>query len=184
MREGKSDDLVIVCKSERQAKAASEAVAAWVAQAGLTLHPDKTRVVDCRAGPFEFLGYRLERGRRFPRGKSVGELRDSIRQKTRRTDGRALSVVIADVNATLRGWFGHFKHAHRASFPAPDAWVRGRLRSLLRKRQKRKGRARGLDHQRWPNANFAGQGLYSPTEAFARACQAVKAAHRPESRMR
>ena len=33
------------------------------------------------------------------------------------------------------------------------------VRSILRKRDKRKGRGRGLDHNRYPNAWFAGKGL-------------------------
>ncbi len=152
-------------------------MAAWTAQAGLTLHPQKTRIVDSRVEPFEFLGYRFERGRRFPRNKSMVKLPDAIRAKTRRNDGRALPVVIADVNRTMRGWFGYFKHSYRTVFSSVDKWVRGRLRSVLRKRDKRRGKAGGKDHQRWPNAYFAGQGLFTLTAAHARECQSVKAAH-------
>ena len=36
-----------------------------------------------------------------------------------------------------------------------------RLRSILRKRMKKKGRGRGSDHQRWPNTYFAELGLYT-----------------------
>ena len=36
-----------------------------------------------------------------------------------------------------------------------------RLRSLLRYRERRRGRGRGTDHHRWPNAFFAEQGLFS-----------------------
>ena len=34
-----------------------------------------------------------------------------------------------------------------------------RLRSILRHREKRKGRAKGCDHQRYPNAHFIRAGL-------------------------
>jgi RNA-directed DNA polymerase len=125
---------------------------------------------------FEFLGYRFDRGRRYPRPKSVAKLRDSIRPKTRRNNGRSLDVIIADVNRTTRGWFGYFKHAYKTSFPSIDGWIRGRLRSLLRRRQGKRGKAKGTDHQRWPNAFFARPGLFTLTEAHARACQSVKAA--------
>jgi RNA-directed DNA polymerase len=172
-----ADDFVILCKTKEQAQAALEAVAAWTAQAGLTLHPEKTRIVDARIEPFEFLGYRFERGRRWPRHKSMMKLRETIRAKTRRNDGRALSVIIADVNRSLRGWFGYFKHSYKTVFPGVDGWVRGRLRSLLRRRHKLRGKAKGKDHQRWPNAYFAGQGFHSLQEAFARACQSMKVAH-------
>lgn len=172
-----ADDFVILCKTKEQAQAAMEALAAWTAQAGLALHPRKTRIVDSRSEPFEFLGYRFERGRRFPRDKSMAKLRETIRAKTRRTDGRSLPIIIASVNLTLRGWFGYFKHSHKTVFPSVDGWVRGRLRSLLRKRHKQKGKAKGRDHQRWPNAYFTELGFYALTEALARERQSVKAAH-------
>jgi RNA-directed DNA polymerase len=172
-----ADDFVILCKTKEQAQAALEAVSKWTAQAGLTLHPEKTRIVDSQVEAFEFLGYRFEHGRRWPREKSLKKLRENIRGKTHRSDGRALSEIIEDVNYTLRGWFVYFKHSYKTVFPSVDAWVRGRLRSVLRKRQKRPGKARGKDHQRWPNAFFAEQGFYSLHEAFAEARQSMKVAH-------
>ena len=47
-----------------------------------------------------------------------------------------------------------------------DGWVRGRLRGILRKRAKLKGRGRGRDHQRWPNRYFAEVGLFSLENAW------------------
>jgi RNA-directed DNA polymerase len=105
------------------------------------------------------------------------KLRDSIRSKTRRSDGRMLQVIIADVNRTLRGWFEYFKHSLRHVFLRVDKWVRGRLRSPLRKRHQHRGMATWGDQQRWPNAYFAGQGLISLKQDHARARQSVKAAH-------
>ena len=61
-------------------------VQAWTAQAGLTLHPTKTKIVDAETDGFEFLGYRFVKHRRFPRRKSLAKFRDAIRAKTRRTD--------------------------------------------------------------------------------------------------
>lgn len=172
-----ADDFVVLCQSKEQAQAALEAVKAWTAQAGLSLHPDKTRIADVQSESFEFLGYRFDRGRRFPRNKSMAKLRDAIRAKTRRTDGRAMEVIVQDVNRTLRGWFGYFKHSHRTVFGGVDSWVRGRLRSLLRKRHKRRGKAKGADHQRWPNAFFAQMGLYSLAQARMRLYQPAQAGH-------
>ena len=172
-----ADDFVILCQSREQAQAALEAVQAWTAQAGLTLHSQKTRIADTETEAFEFLGYRFDRGRRWPRNKSMVKLRDTIRAKTRRKQGRSLQAIIDDINRTLRGWFGYFKHSHKATFPSIDGWVRGRLRSILRKRHKRRGKGGGPDHYRWPNAYFAAQGLYSLQAAFVAACQSMKVAH-------
>ena len=172
-----ADDFVILCQSKEQAAAALDAVKSWTAQAGLTLHPDKTRIADTRTEPFEFLGYCFDRGRKWPRKKSMAKLKDTIRAKTRRKEGRSLPVIIQDVKRTMRGWFGYFKHSHRYTFSKLDGWVRERLRSLLRKRHKLRGKAKGFDHLRWKNVFFERQGFYSLKEAHARACQSVKAAH-------
>ena len=47
------------------------------------------------------------------------------------------------------------------TFPRLDGWVRMRIRSILRKRLGLRGRGRGSDHQRWPNAFFGERGLFS-----------------------
>lgn len=160
-----ADDLVIQCHSQAEAERALELVRQWTAQAGLMLHPTKTRIVDSEVESFEFLGYRFVKHRRFPRQKSLAKFRDAIRAKTRRTSGRSLEMTIVDVNRTLRGWFEYFKHSYRTVFRDLDGWVRMRLRSILRRRYDRKGRGRGGDHQRWPNAYFTDRGLFCMTTA-------------------
>ncbi len=167
-----ADDFVILCGSEAEARAALAKVQRWTAQAGLRLHPEKTGIVDARQrGGFDFLGYHFERGYRWPRRKSVAKLKATIRNNTRRTHGNSLRTTITKVNQTLTGWFGYFKHGHKTAFPPLDKWIRMRLRSILRQRRKRKGRARGTDNVRWPNAFFAAQGLFSLTVARAQCGQ-------------
>src|SRR6266516_178277 len=170
-----ADDFVILCRSETVARAALAKVQRWTAQAGLRLHPDKTRIVDAtQPGGFNFLGYHFERGYRWPRRKSVAKLKATIRGKTRRTHGSSLRIIIRMVNQTLTGWFGYFKHSHKTALPPLDKWVRMRLRTLLRQRRKRKGRARGTDNVRWPNAFFAAQGLFSLSAARAQCGQSSR----------
>ena len=167
-----ADDFVILCRSEAEARETLEQVRQWTVSAGLKLHPVKTRIVDAtQEGGFDFLGYHFERGYRWPREKSLKKFNDTIRAKTRRNHGQSLAAIVTDLNRTLRGWFEYFKHSHRTTFPRLDQWLRMRLRSILRRRQGRKGRGRGLDHQRWPNAFFAEQGLLSLVAAKALASQ-------------
>lgn len=168
-----ADDFVILCQSQAEAREALEQVRRWCEESDLTLHPQKTRVVDARREPFEFLGYRFEKGRRWPRAKSLAKFREAIRQKTARTQGWGLGRIIAAVNPTMRGWFEYFKHSHRTVFESLDGWVRMRLRSILRKRKGKRGRGRGSDHQEWPNAFFAKHGLYSLNTAYSLASQSV-----------
>jgi RNA-directed DNA polymerase len=163
-----ADDFVILCRSEAEAEGALAVVQSWAAANGLELHPVKTRIVDSTKGPFDFLGYRYDRGKRYVRPKSLMRLKESIRAKTRRTEGRSLGVILASLNRTLQGWVGYFWRCHPTVFGGLDGWIRRRLRSLLRKRQKRKGISRhGADEVRWPNSYFAAQGLFSLKAAHA-----------------
>ena len=166
-----ADDFVILCRSPEEAARALAVVQQWTAEAGLKLHPEKTKIVDAKRAGFDFLGYRFEGGRRFPRPKSLKKFKDAIRAKTKRTSGKSLKAIITELTPTLRGWFGYFQHSSHKTFPSLDGWIRMRLRSILRRRLGLKGRGRGADHQRWPNAFFAEQGLYSLKTAHAQVCQ-------------
>jgi RNA-directed DNA polymerase len=167
-----ADDFVILCRTAAEAEAALSQVSAWVTANGLTLHPDKTRVGDCRlpGQGFEFLGYRFEQGRRLVRKKSLTAFRDKVRSKTSRSRGDSLERIITDLNPTLRGWFAYFQHATRFLFPVLDGFIRRRLRAILRKQEKRPGIGRcQADHQRWTNAFFAAHGLFTLAAAHAQA---------------
>jgi len=157
-----ADNFVVLCQSKEEAQEVLEKLGQWVAAAGLTLHPVKTRIVDAgQKGGFDFLGYHFERGHRWPRPKSIDKFREMTREKTRRLGPRPMREIVADVNRTLKGWFAYFRHSVKNVFVKQDQFVRQRLRTLQRTRHKLQGRARGRDHQRWPNAGFADLGLIS-----------------------
>jgi RNA-directed DNA polymerase len=169
-----ADDFIILCKSESEARAALEKVQAWVTGEGLTLHPEKTCIVDARQrGGFDFLGYHFERGKKWPRKKSLARIKETIRRKTRRSQGRSLPRICQELNRTLRGWFEYFKHSIVGALETLDGFIRGRLRSILKKRERRRGKGGGRDHQKWPNAYFTTVGLFSLTEAHRVACQSL-----------
>ena len=170
-----ADDFIILCESQEQAEQALGQVRQWVEKAGLTLHPTKTRIVDAsQKGGFDFLGYHFERGYRWPRQKSLDKFKEALRAKTRRTRPDSMREIVEDVNRTLRGWMSYFKHSISNIFPRVDGWTRGRLRTIQRKRHKGQGRARGRDHQRWPNAYFAQLGLISLALVRAQAANSRK----------
>src|SRR5262249_28081390 len=67
-----ADDFVILCRNEAEAHSALAQVRQWTAQAGLTLHPEKMRIVDWAAsGGFDFLGYHFGPDRKWPSRKSL-----------------------------------------------------------------------------------------------------------------
>ena len=158
-----ADDFVILCKSREQAQSALAHVAELVRELGLTLHGDKTSLVDTgQTGEgFEFLGYHFENGTRWPRKKSLNKFKDAIRRKTRRSNGRSMVQIIDDVNRTSKGWFEYFKHSHWKTFKPLDGWTRRRFRSILRGYHKGKGISRGKDNIRWPNKYFQDLGYFS-----------------------
>ena len=166
-----ADDFVILCQTREDAERALEKVQDWVASNGLTLHPTKTKIVDAREQSFAFLGYSFRGKLRFPRAKSLQKLKDEIRKKTHRKHGTDLTTICGRLRSQLQGWFAYFRHCHWTVFRELDSWTRGRLRSLLRKRSKRRGRAHGKDHLRWPNTFFDKHGLYSLGTAHTRLVQ-------------
>jgi RNA-directed DNA polymerase len=171
-----ADDFVILCRSREAAEAALALVQTWVGENELTLHPDKTRIVDAsQKGGFDFLGYHFERGYRWPRKKSYDKLRCTIRGLTpRRTCGCSIEHCITQLNKVLRGWYGYFTHSHWTTFAQVDSYVRARLRSILRNRRGLQGRSRGSDHLRWPNHYFAKLGLFSLVQAHAEALVSLR----------
>jgi len=157
-----ADDFIILCRSQAEAQEALVEVAAWVKEAGLVLHPSKTRIVDAsQPGGFDFLGWHFERGWKWPREKSVSRFKEVLRDQTPRKHGQSLPMIIGGLNRRLRSWAGYFAGGNGSLYTELDKWLRMRLRSILRKRERRKGRGRGLDHQRYPNAYFAELGLIS-----------------------
>lgn len=169
-----ADDFVILCKTREDAERALALVQSWVVENELALHPTKTKIVDARTEGFDFLGYHFRGALRLPREKSLKKFKDTVRLHTKRKNGHDLFSICARLSSRLRGWYTYFRHCHGNVFRQLDGWIRGRLRSILRKRQKRRGRGRGADHQRWPNAYFDEHGLYSLRTAHDRFVQSTR----------
>lgn len=169
-----ADDFVILCRNHGEAERALEQVREWVEAHGLTLHPDKTHVGDCReqGQGFEFLGYRFEAGKRRVRSKSRKAIRSKIREMTKRNRSGSMQSIITELNPVLRGWFNYFKHAHHREFKMIDGFLRRRLRAMLLSRNKRKGCGISLYAQkRWRNTYFTEMGLFTLHEARLCLCQ-------------
>jgi len=169
-----ADDWVVLCRNEKEAKTALSQIQSWITDNGLQLSPEKTHIASSLqpGNGFEFLGYRFEEGCRYVRKKSLKRFKDKIRLKTRRTRGDSIEQIISDLNLTIIGWFGYFKHAHRYTFSSLDGFTRRRLRAVLSKQQKRPDSGRtGKDHWLWPNAFFAERGLFTMHEAHVLARQ-------------
>jgi RNA-directed DNA polymerase len=166
-----ADDFVILCATRESAERALALVQCWVQDNGLTLHPTKTKIVHANSTGFEFLGYRFRGRYRAPRNKSLKKFNDAVRAKTKRNNANSLPDICKSLSFHLRGWFNYFRHCTGTVYRDLDQWIRDRLRGILRRRKRRRGRARWVDHQQWPIAYFDVLGLYSLSLAHTRFVQ-------------
>lgn len=179
-----ADDMVILCPSAEAAQSALATLREWSAQAGLELHPQKTKIVDMGQpkAHFDFLGYQFWHGktsgrvRRFIRPKSKKKFREAIKPHTRRTNGQSMEAIVRLLRPRLQGFYNYFKHARASALAEMDRWIRVRMRSILRKRAGRRGKGRGLDHHRWPNSYFTKLGLFNLEEAQKLELMSLRAA--------
>ncbi|HEY7917311.1 MAG TPA: group II intron reverse transcriptase/maturase [Acidimicrobiales bacterium] len=173
-----ADDFVVLCRSQSQAEEAQWRATAILGELGLNLHPDKTRVVDLRAGKegFDFLGCHLRArmsGRlweqrrviryylhRWPSVRSMKRARQRIKAMTGRSQvGWELEAVIGRLNLFLRGWGNYFRNGNAADkFVTMDRYVAWRLKRLLIKKRGRNLRAGQAST--WTRTWFHDQGLH------------------------
>jgi RNA-directed DNA polymerase len=173
-----ADDFVVLCSSYSEAKGAHERARALLDDLGLSLHPDKTTIVDLREGKegFDFLGWHFHARmsgklwsqkrviryylHRWPSVRSMQRARTRIKAMTARNQvGYQLEDVIARLNPFLRGWGNYFRTGNSTNkFVSMDRYVAKRLKSLLIKQRGRNLHAGQAD--KWHYAWFHDQGLH------------------------
>src|SRR6516162_7183089 len=146
-------DWVVACRSAAEARAALNAATRILEELGVTLNPQKTRIVHVWHG-FEFLGYKIKRGRQlslpsakirsgarsgalyaYPREKSIQRFMDQVRRLTQRRVPLRTRELIDRLNPILRGWGHYFKRSHvRRIFHRLDQWIVRRIWSHRFKR--------------------------------------------------
>jgi group II intron reverse transcriptase/maturase len=162
-----ADDFVILCRTRHEAGAALAKVRELMAELGLVVNEQKTRVVHLTAG-FDFLGFTFRQGCspvsgrtvvvKLPRKSKVRSLVRRVKEKLQKTClGLTIREAIARINPTLRGWATYFRIGH--SYTSAQQAMHGiceQLRLFLRRRHARK-RSRGYRY--WPNRFFYQEGL-------------------------
>lgn len=150
-----ADDFVVLCPTAERAHEARQRAAMVLAGLGLSLSPEKTRIVELTRGKegFDFLGFHLRkveswkwRGKfylqRWPSARAMSSIRAKIRALTdRRATGLALSATVDRLNPVLRGWGNYFRGGNSArKFMQIDSYVHERLAILATAKHKRSGR--------------------------------------------
>ena len=175
-----ADDFVVLCERESQATEAMRRLREIFARLKLTLHPEKTKLVQIGLGKdgFDFLGCHLRivksrfKGRtylfRWPSTKSMKKVRNRIRELTdrrRRAGLKDVDEVIADLNPVLKGWGNYFRTGNASKqFNQIDYYVWRRITRMLGKQRGFHGHrlAWRVAHQRaaWPMGKLRERGLH------------------------
>jgi RNA-directed DNA polymerase len=169
-----ADDFVVMCKTQSQVNEANRRVELMLTRLGLTLHPEKTRVVKLSWGKegFIFLGHTIRKRRsiqrhprwhfvqRWPSPQAMKKVRARVHELTdvRRNRTRDVKEVITKLNPVLRGWGNYFRSGNaQREFEKLDDYVRERLNRWQRRRGGQRTRFRYSD---WPHARYYGLGLH------------------------
>jgi group II intron reverse transcriptase/maturase len=154
-----ADDWVVTCASRKDAQQALTTARKILMTLGVTLHPEKTRIVNVHHG-FEFLGYVVRQGKRplrlpqdrikstarqggmyaQPSEKSRQRFKEQVRALTRRRAPVSTAQLIRDLNPVIRGWGTYYQRAHvRRLFNQLDRWIVRRIWSHRFKRWRNSG---------------------------------------------
>jgi RNA-directed DNA polymerase len=156
-----ADDVVVHCVTERQAREVREAIGRRLADVGLLLHPDKTRIVYCKdykrhlnfdQVTFTFCGYQFRPRKAFDKVRkrsftgflpavAPGKLTDMSRKmasmRLHRRTNTTLEVLAREVNPVLRGWLNYFTEFYPSAVTPIGRRMDRHLMRWARKKYKR-----------------------------------------------
>lgn len=98
------DDFVILCRTQEEAKSALEMAKHELFKKGLTLHPDKTRIL-APTDEFEFLGYKfLSNGLVEPPPSATAEMARKIRAMSVKAKGKMKDAKFKVKKIKVKSW--------------------------------------------------------------------------------
>jgi RNA-directed DNA polymerase len=143
-----ADDFVLlVSGTKAHVETLREEVAAVLAQVGLRLSEQKTRVAHIDEG-FDFLGWCIQRQQKrgavkrvvytYPTKAALAAVKAMVRTLTRGMTNHPLNVLLHQLNSVLRGWTSYFRHGvSKATFSYLRAFVWRRVVNWLRRKHPR-----------------------------------------------
>jgi RNA-directed DNA polymerase len=165
------DDFVVLCQTRDDAEESLRRLGIIMERLSLTLHPEKTRIVELGLGKegFVFLGCylrimlshfkRREYLFRWPSPRAMNRIRARIRELTdrRRWAGmKDIRDVIRVLNPVLRGWGNYFRTGNASmKFQQVDQYVWLRLHRLLSTRGG--DRRAPFNPREWPLPRFVNE---------------------------
>jgi RNA-directed DNA polymerase len=133
-----ADDFVVFCESQEDAFEVVQTLTKWLGGKGLSLSPEKTRIVHLTEG-FDFLGFNVRHYKNpkttrsgyklliKPSKKTVTEKRKELRDIWLKLKGHSVQVVLVRLNPIIRGWANYFRTVVSSkTFSAMDFWMHQR----------------------------------------------------------
>jgi len=131
-----ADDFVVFCESQEDAvEVKDRALPTWLAERGLCLSAEKTRVVHLTEG-FDFLGFNVRHYKApetsrtgfklliRPSKKSVARKRKELRDLWLGLRGHKVEAVLKKLNPVIRGWANYFRTVVSSkTFTDLDTWM-------------------------------------------------------------
>src|SRR6204780_798675 len=135
-----ADDMVLLARTEREARGAWNQLQAQFAALALVLNQDKSRLTTLAEG-FAFLGFEFRKAPRrkllmWPREKACRHIRQRVREVVRSFPWNgALGLVIQKLNPVLNGWCTYFRVGNsNRTFHKVDWAVRSEMQLWLRRK--------------------------------------------------
>jgi len=154
-----ADDAVVHCRSQEQAEEVMRSIASRLAQCGLTMHPEKSKIVYCKdsnrtkAYPkvqFTFLGFTFRprkaigRQNRIFTGFLPGASDDALKRMRQTVRGwqfhRQTPAKLADLaqqyNPTIRGWWQYYGTFYQTAMHGLFQYIDQKLERWARRKYK------------------------------------------------
>jgi RNA-directed DNA polymerase len=140
-----ADDFVVFCESQEDAvRVKEELLPPWLAQRGLTLSAEKTRIVHLTTG-FDFLGCTVRHHKApqttrsgyklliRPSNTAVVRKRQELKQTWLALKGHSLSCVLHRLNPIIRGWANYYRPTVASEvFCHMDRWMYRRAKRYVK----------------------------------------------------
>jgi RNA-directed DNA polymerase len=130
-----ADDFICFCKTREDAECVQGILEEWLKERGLTLSPEKTRIVHLTEG-FDFLGFNIRHypaphtshtGWKLlikPSKQSVQEIRKKLKTLWMKAQGTSVQSVLEKLNPIIRGWANYFRTGvAKEIFQKLDRWM-------------------------------------------------------------
>ena len=154
-----ADDAVVHCRSQQQAEAVMQSIASRLNECGLTMHPEKSKLVYCRHSrrtgtypnvQFTFLGFTFrprkalsKQARPFTSflpgasDDALKRMRQTVRGwKLHRQTTAKLADLAQQYNPMIRGWWQYYGAFYRTAMLGLSRYIDGKLRQWARRKYK------------------------------------------------